>query len=323
MFKRMFNEVTVDLVIKPDGPILIKAGETGADPTRPDMEFVRTHRGGESVVYLPGSSLKGVLRAHCERIMRTVDPEIGGQQRLACDPLSKTTSCSARLLDLKQQRQQQQRDLLSPEIYSKSCFICQLFGNQAVASHFRISDAYPNGPVHTEQRDGVAIDRVFGSVAFGPFQYETITNGEFRTKLMIRNFTIAQLGLLGLALRDLRLGRIPLGFAKSRGLGQVKADLEGIVFRYPTCELRAQDLYLLGEVTPRAQANQLLGIGAFVDRAENYQFPNNDSLTLPNGLQLGQNEIEEVELTLPAAQMDAFWRVAVPQWRAVLGGVAA
>ena len=76
MHKATFLEGTLHFSITPDGPILIKAGDTGgADPTLPDMEFVRTRRRGSAEVYLPGSSLKGVIRAHCERICRSLDVE--------------------------------------------------------------------------------------------------------------------------------------------------------------------------------------------------------------------------------------------------------
>ena len=72
MHRQVVNGALLDLALWPDGPLLIKAADSGADPTRPDMEFVRTHRPDGESFYLPGSSLKGALRAHCERIARTV-----------------------------------------------------------------------------------------------------------------------------------------------------------------------------------------------------------------------------------------------------------
>ena len=43
MHKATFLEGTLKLAIQPDGPLLIKAGESGgADPTLPAMEFVRS-----------------------------------------------------------------------------------------------------------------------------------------------------------------------------------------------------------------------------------------------------------------------------------------
>src|SRR5262245_49803908 len=86
MHKATFLEGTIRLTIAPDGPILIKAGETGgADPTLPDMEFVRTGAGAgrdADRVYIPGPSLKGAVRAQCERICRSLDSAEWQQKRL-------------------------------------------------------------------------------------------------------------------------------------------------------------------------------------------------------------------------------------------------
>ncbi|HBE17385.1 MAG TPA: CRISPR-associated protein, partial [Cyanobacteria bacterium UBA11367] len=68
MHKRFVNQCTIDISILPSGPILIKA-EEGADPTKPNMEFVETYHAGGRSIYLPGSSLKGAIRAHAERIV--------------------------------------------------------------------------------------------------------------------------------------------------------------------------------------------------------------------------------------------------------------
>lgn len=310
MLKQLFNEAVIGLRIEPDGPILIKAGETGADPTRPDMEFVRTWHGSERVVYLPGSSLKGVLRAHCERIVRTVDGGNGRGSKGACDPLDESHSCSKRLHTEK---------ATGARAYRDSCFICQLFGNQSLAGRLRTSDAYPVGPVRTEQRDGVAIDRVFGAVAFGPFQFETVSNGVFRTTLTLRNFTVAQLGLLGLALRDLQRGQVGVGFGKSRGLGRVTATFEQLVIRYPACDVRENRLYLLGQTKAVASANTLPGAGAFVSAEAGYGLPANDAVPLPAGMQIGNNEWQEAELTLRGDAVEQLWRTAVPYWRQAMG----
>ena len=140
MHKRLLNEAVLELIIEPRGPILIKAGEKGADPTLPDMEFVRTN----GAPYLPGSSLKGVIRSHCERLARTVHGP------LACDPLDQRASCGARLSDLSN------RSVNTTEFHKRSCFICRIFGNTGLASRFHISDAHADGDIRTEERNGVA-----------------------------------------------------------------------------------------------------------------------------------------------------------------------
>src|SRR5262249_15907518 len=76
------------------------------------------------------------------------------------------------------------------------------------------------------KRTAVAIDRVLGSVAQGPFDFEALTSGDLKTVIILRNFELWQLGLLGLALRDLCLGRVRIGYAKSRGFGNVSAGID-------------------------------------------------------------------------------------------------
>jgi len=315
MHKQLFNEAVIEYTVIPTGPILIKAGESGADPTRPDMEFVRTWKDGQQIPYLPGSSLKGVLRAHCERIARTVDKG-EGKQKLACDPLHANKSCSGRL---------ENKAWPGSRIHAESCFICQLFGNTSLAGHLRTADAYPLDvdKVHTEERDGVAIDRVFGSVAVGPFQLEVVTQGEFATRLYLKNFTVAQLGLVALALRDLKAGRVGVGFGKSRGLGQVTARLDRLEVNYPTWSLldREQDgtlpgvAALVGEEVARAYG-YVRGDGATFG----YRRAEDDVAMLPQGMALVNDGWlgAKLELTDETA-IEEMWRACMPAWKEAVG----
>jgi CRISPR-associated RAMP protein (TIGR02581 family) len=304
MHKRLLNEATLDFTIRPEGPILIKAGDTGADPTRPDMEFVRTWKDGERVVYLPGPSLKGVIRSHCERIVRTI-----GDGR-SCNPVIKEKSCVGK------QNLKQEHDGI--RVHKNSCFICQMFGNTVLAGRVRTKDAYPVNPdeVRTEERNGVAIDRVFGSVAVGPFQMEVVTSGAFKTTLVIRNFTIAQLGLLALALRDLKLGRVGVGFGKSRGLGHVTLQWDTLTLRYLRTpeDLRrlAGVAYLLGE--DEAKAYGYVADNGF---AFGYEKNTDDmSRSLPDELSLQPNDWGEWELTVTGDQVEDVWKVCLRAWKA-------
>lgn len=316
MFKRLYNEATLKLCIEPEGPLLIKASESGADPTRPDMEFVRTVHRGRETVYLPGSTLKGVIRAHCERLARTVQSdEVAGQLsegRLSCDPLHESLSCS-------QQWEGSKGDAQSEEIYRRSCFICRMFGNTRLAGRVRVTDAYPDEPdgIRTEERNGVAIDRVFGSVAVGPFNYEVVTRGIFTCRIQVRNFTIAQLGLLALALRDLEMRRIGIGFARSRGLGRVRARVAKATFRYPACTVDAV-LRLVGSNRPGTPATQLVGVGEFAP-GDGYGLNADDTAALPEGVALKEDNWGEPYLTLTDdARIKALWRECVRAWRRVV-----
>jgi CRISPR-associated RAMP protein (TIGR02581 family) len=301
--KQLVNEAVLDLDIAPAGPVLIKAGESGGiDPTHPDMEFVRTR----GQVFLPGSSLKGVVRAHCERILRTMQPGTDRNGRGACDPLARARSCSDRL---------ERARLESHEKYQQSCFICRLFGSTAVASRVRFTDALPVGEVKVEERNGVAIDRVYGSVAHGPFNYEVATAGTFRTRIIFKNFTLAQLVVVGLALRDLDEQRIALGFAKSRGMGSVAITWRALNIRYPLARLRQQE----------HTANELLGVGALLnsDQIAAYGLPTADRVQLPEalGLTLTSDGWGSRHLaTEQGAQIVELFRTLVPHWQEGLNG---
>ncbi|MGB3267106.1 MAG: RAMP superfamily CRISPR-associated protein [Microcoleus sp.] len=275
MHKRFVNHCTIDLTLIPDGPILIKSGKEGADPTKPDMEFVETYHAGGKSIYLPGSSLKGAIRAHAERVVRTVGKD-SNPDRLdilwANDPLNDK-------YDYLQKKS-------SSDIYKLSSFTDQLFGNTSIASRLRIQDAHPidKKQLKIQERNGVAIDRVFGSVAVGPFNYQVCTAGEFRTKIHLKNFSLAQLGLIGLVLRDLNDGWFGIGFAKSRGLGTVTVKYNEAVVQYPGCKLDKDNRQIKQIVKSGRWGHAfLLGAGEFLDAEEaaNYGFPKPDNQPTP------------------------------------------
>lgn len=319
MHKRFVNHCTIELVISPIGPILIKSGKEGADPTKPDMEFVETyHRGGRSI-YLPGSSLKGAIRAHAERIVRTVGKDKydrnNPEQLWAGNPLKLD---EYKYLD----------DIEDThDIYRYSSFTDQLFGSTAIASRVRIEDAYPvdRKQLRIEERNGVAIDRIFGSVAVGPFNYQVCTDGEFCTKIHLKNFSLAQLGLIGLVLRDLDDGWFGLGFAKSRGMGLVEVKFKQAVVHYPGCILSEDsgNIRLLGG-SREWEHTKLLGAGVFLEEEERkkYGFPENDIQDTPvaaEPMELGFG----VQLTWAEGRVKDLFERAVKSWAQRIPGVAA
>ena len=249
MLKKLLNQATLPLTIVAKGPLLIKSGlEGGADPAVPDMQFVRSN----GQVYLPGSSLKGVFRSYSEKIARTVGAR-------CCNPFD-DTFCGKRA-----EGQSDGRLIYRERKYS--CRICQLFGSTVMASRIRFEDAYPRGDIKPEVRTNVAIDRVLGSVAAGPFDLEVVTKGTFQTEIHLRNFELWQLGLLALVLRDLCRGYVPLGFAKSRGLGEVKARVGPVRVKYRGARRDGNGAMILPDGRTLS-LNQLYGIGALATKED-------------------------------------------------------
>ncbi len=312
MHKRFVNHCTLDLTISPCGPILIKSGKEGADPTKPDMEFVETYHAGGRSIYLPGSSLKGAIRAHAERIVRTVGSDKSSSNRIwANDPLN--------------DKREYLSNKSSSEIYKLSCFTDQMFGSPEIASRVRIEDAYPvdRTQLKIEERNGVAIDRVFGSVAVGPFNYQVCTTGEFKTKIHLKNFTLAQLGLIGLVLRDLNDGWFGLGFAKSRGMGTVTVQFNSATVQYPGCVLENEQIKAIAS-NQQWSNTVLLGVGEFLENAEaeKYGFPKPDHQETPiaaTAMPLGFG----VQLTWTGqTQVEDLFQRSVKAWSRVLGVAA-
>lgn len=264
MHKQRLNELTLYGILQPFGPILIKSGtESGADPTLPSMNFVRTRHPttGERTIYLPGSSLKGTIRSHVERIIRTVQ---GTRPEICCDPLSKDNSCGKRL---------EKKNLTTAEEYKGLCLACRIFGHMVHASHFTSADAYPTVPIDAlAVRQGVAINRFSGGVGVGPFETEVATSGKFQLRIMLTNFELWQVGLLALALRDLGEGRLLLGFGKSRGMGRVRLNLTGMEIAYP------------GRFDNFDPVSKIYGMGTLADGLiTDYGLTANDSLSMVSG----------------------------------------
>lgn len=258
MHKMRLNELHLKGTLTPDGPILVKSGgEIGADPTLPNMNFVRTlhPQSGEPTVYLPGSSLKGAFRSHIERIIRTM---LGEDPTVCCDPLGRS-SCGKRIEGMNKSGM----NLSTAEEYKELCHACRIFGHLVHAGHFVAADAYPREALNIlPVRQGVAIDRFSGSSKTNAlFDMEVAVEGQFELNISLVNFEIWQMGLLALALRDLAEGRLLLGFGKSRGLGKVTVLLDNLSIAYPgRFDLPGSDRDLLGMAALMESLRQPYGL---------------------------------------------------------------
>lgn len=226
MLKQLVNEALIPLTITTTGPVLVRSGH--ATLSGPDMTPVLTYRNDDWQVYLPGSSLKGVIRSHLEKVGRTLN------ENAICNPFHKLPEpdafCGNRLL----QRRKSDDEIVDSEVaYRESCPICRLFGSTEFIGRVSINDAYlvdSRRPRPTEERDGVGIDRLTGG-AFGSalFNLEAVSSGvQFQTNLYLRNFEVWQLGMLLLLIQDMQDGLIRIGSGRSRGLGSVEGATDGV-----------------------------------------------------------------------------------------------
>lgn len=260
MHARFYNEAIFRLRLRPRTPLLIKSGDSGdvgLDPTLRDMNFVRTRRPDRpsDEVYIPGSSLRGVVRSHAERLLRSLS------NNAACDAVHPTEKKASP--GLKPSCAGGVADPNGVEAYQKSCRACRLFGNTMLAGRLRVADFYlaEDATPAFETRHGVAIDRVTGAVAQGPFEMEIMTAGAFDGSITVRNYTLAQFGLLAAAILDIGDGLVPLGYAKSRGLGRLSIEFPKLLVR-----------------TLRNPGSRIQGVGALCDdeTRRRYELPGAD-----------------------------------------------
>ena len=271
MFQTLQNTIRISFTLKPDGPILVRAQTVGLDPGVADMEFQRTHRNGKSTVFLAGSGLKGVIRSHAERLLRT-------RGLYACDPTltradgdRKDVACGS----LKKDDPKRKNHRRMP--HDGQCSTCFTFGSLHLAGRFRVSDAFPVEGLDeetnlTEVRTGVGIDRKSQSAQRGVlYDTEVVVRGGFDVRIQGENYSLWQAALVLSTLEDLNAGLLRVGACKARGMGSVL--VEGL-----KVEMGFLD---------RA-SNTLSGARKIASSEADYGLPEPDQIAAPAGGKTGE-----------------------------------
>ena len=324
MLKRLVNEASFPFTIKNLGPLLIKSGY--AEVSGYDMEPVQTYRNGKLEYYIPGSSLKGVLRSHFERIARTINTTPG----VVCDPFRKANlaggdgnpvtcegyeevSCGEKfqLNKAKKSGRYTNRRIVQPSnayVYKNSCPACRLFGSTFFASRFDVSDGYlkPGSRKDVKKRDLVGIDRLTGGASDrAKFDLAAICAGaEFESEIRLRNFECWQLGAVLLLLEDLSHGLIRIGYGASRGFGNVACDLSRVT------------IAMIGRSNQKQE--QILGLGAILSD-ESYGTSKDDFLE-PESLPEPKVEGIRTKWEFSGKELDDLRSVALPHLVRIIEG---
>ena len=182
-----------------------------------DMIFVRTRRNGQEQPYLPGSSLKGVLRSRSEQLAVTF-----GKPENICNILDQEGKSSGLLSCTKRVE-----GLDAGVRYKKACPVCKLYGCGGLAARLAVSDGYLTTRLEDDffsQRSGVGINRQRGAAETQAlFFYDVLQKGTFELTLTLENFELWQLGLTAYALDDLLHGRLAVGYDADYTLVDLRA----------------------------------------------------------------------------------------------------
>ena len=211
----------------------IGAGASG-DPMATDLPVVRD---GSGRPFVPGSSLKGVIRSAAEALIRgTFDRPAKGQDPpplWSCDVVGHDPCVSD--ADLKRWRadllstppQPDEQRLVFEEVWAKSCTVCRLFGSLALASRVRFPDLpLDDVAAPLEVRNGVGIDRDKEQAASGVlYDFEAVPpSTTFDLLVLVDNGRDHEIGLLLYLFDELHRGHLALGGKSSRGLGRVSVE---------------------------------------------------------------------------------------------------
>lgn len=291
MLKYTVNRCKISLTIQTDGPLLIKSGIPNLDST--DMTPVKTWRNGEQEVFIPGSSLKGLIRSQVERAVNSIN------ENTACNLIDDNSFCGKRL---ENRFSRSELDTETAQIYAASCPACRLFGSTVYAARISVKDAYldEGSSSNTEYRNGVSIDRFTGGAARGRlFDMDVVPAGTtFTTELVLRNFEIWQLGAIAVFLQDLQDGLIRIGSAKSRGLGAVSGTITNFTLSVPR--------------TGNHTKNIIPGLGAALQDGS-YGTTQNDELPVSDAVKETKRGIY-FEYSATAEQLDGILETAVEQF---------
>ena len=226
-FDRFASRLTVQGRLVAQTGLRIGAGRS-TDPYGSDLPVVRDALGRP---YIPGASLKGVLRSAVESYLRAIADSSG-----ACYPVGDDREHCVSNDQARRIRDKTPDDAaLAVELWKASCLACRTFGSPWLASHVAVSDLAVDPELWAGQfevRNGVAIDRDTETAKDGLlYAYETIPAGTaFRCRIEAENAQPWQLGLLLLALRPFERGEATIGGGTTRGLGRVQ--LEDVEARY-------------------------------------------------------------------------------------------
>ncbi len=217
LFDRFQNRTIIHATLEMETALSV-GSRLSLEPTGTDMPVVK---GPDGLPFIPGSSIKGVVRFQAERILRTRNQK---PHLWACDPLDSPCVPAIRKEQLWEGAGRKD-DAFAQAVWGESCTACRLFGSPWFAGRVAFKDAYLTNaedlPVLTQIRDGVGIDRDLGAARTGvKYDFETVVPGAcFGIEILTENLEDWEVGFLLTVLRMWEEGSIAIGGKTTRGPG--------------------------------------------------------------------------------------------------------
>jgi CRISPR-associated RAMP protein (TIGR02581 family) len=219
-FLALANRYVIEGRLVSEAPLHVGGAAPDGDS---DAPFLRDSAGP----YIPGSSLRGVMRSSLERILQS----LGGGRGCVLFAKGSHPRCLTDQANLEKfEKTLRGSDAAKVEAVRRKvlnggiCDVCALFGSPLVASKLRLDDCRLKTPERFTIRDGVGIDRDTESARDKlKFNFQALESGaEFSFFMQVENAGPTDFALLGILLGELTGPGIDVGGKKSRGFGRVK-----------------------------------------------------------------------------------------------------
>jgi len=206
-----------------DEPLMIGAGRDASIFEPAELVIVKMFdpKLNKYVPFIPGSSWKGVFRAHAVKITRS-------QGLNTCEGIPNNTCLKGDEFSEFEERKLDTRAkielIMQGEIgVSGCCLLCLSFGTPGILSHITFHDSLPLKEPKLGYRTMVAISRRTGaSHPRALYSVEYIEPGsEFTFSIEAINLPNYAIGLLMIIVEHMNLGLVRVGGMKTRGFGRV------------------------------------------------------------------------------------------------------
>ncbi len=218
---KLFRIIRFEAKIINDEPLRVGAGKATSTFEPVDLTVVKIFNPkiNKYVPFIPGSSWKGVFRAHAVRIAKShgLDKVCEGVPQSTCLTGNEFHEYERKGIDEKTKIE------LIMQGSIRSCLLCLVFGTPSILSHIVFHDSMPIEEPILGYRTMVAISRRTGAASpRALYAVEYIEPGSrFTFTMEAINLPNYVIGLLMTIIEHLNLGLVKVGGMKTRGFGKI------------------------------------------------------------------------------------------------------
>ncbi len=235
MFHEFINKYTITASIRTTTAIHIGSAKQEFVPSVVDNAVIKDVNG---MPFIPGSSLKGVLRSYLEKLLKAMGKEVCMIPDLCSRQFDDKSKREKIWNEIKKDNtvdDSNKQKEVSKYMYERICPICRIFGSNINSAKLMVRDAKVKEEEFVgkyEIRAGVTIDRDKNIAAKGNLYEVEVVPADtiFEFKAAAENMSDEELQYLFILLRSMEEGNINIGGMTSRGLGEFK--LENIEIEY-------------------------------------------------------------------------------------------